>query len=54
MAIDWLHDTALQTGSASGGYAAGRLAQAFDTDRRDLRRAWKKQWKRARRAHRRL
>jgi CHAD domain-containing protein len=54
MAIDWLHDIALQTGNASGGYAAGRLAQAFDTDRRDLRRAWKKQWKRARRAHRRL
>jgi CHAD domain-containing protein len=54
MAIDWLHDTALHVGGASNGYAAGRLAQAFDTDRRDLRRTWKKHWKRARRAHRRL
>jgi CHAD domain-containing protein len=54
MATDWLHDAALHAGGASNGYAAGRLAQAFDTDRRDLRRTWKKQWKRARRAHRRL
>jgi CHAD domain-containing protein len=54
MAIDWLHDASLHAASASGGYAAGRLAQAFDTDRRELRRTWKKQWKRARRAHRRL
>jgi CHAD domain-containing protein len=54
MAADWLHDAALRVGGASNGYAAGRLAQVFDTDRRGLRRTWKKHWKRARRAHRRL
>jgi CHAD domain-containing protein len=54
MATDWLHDAALHAGGVTNGYAAGRLAQAFDTDRRDLRRTWKKQWKRVRRAHRRL
>jgi CHAD domain-containing protein len=54
MAADWLHEAALRVGGASNGYVAGRIAQAFDTDRRDLRRSWKKEWKRARRAHRRL
>jgi len=54
MAADWLHDAALRVGSASSGYVAGRLTQAFDTDRRDLRRTLKTDWKRARRSHRRL
>jgi CHAD domain-containing protein len=49
-----LHEAALRVGTASSGYAAGRLAQAFDADRRDVRRTWKKDWKRAQRAHRRI
>ncbi len=54
VASDWLHDAALRVGDASSGYAAGRLAQSFDVDRSDLRRTWKREWKRARRAHRQL
>jgi hypothetical protein len=54
VAANWLHDAALRVGGASSAYAAGQLAQAFDADRRDLRRTWKKEWKRAQRAHRKL
>jgi hypothetical protein len=44
MAADWVHDAALRAGDVSSGFVAGRLAQAFDIDRRDLGRTWKKDW----------
>ena len=54
VATDWLYQTAVQIGDARTGYAAGRLAQIFDDERRALRTEWRRQWKRGRKAHRRL
>jgi len=54
VATDWLYRTAVEVGDARTGYAAGRLAQLFDDERRALRSEWRRQWKRVRKAHRRL
>jgi CHAD domain-containing protein len=54
VATEWLYDTAVEIGDARTGYAAGRLAQIFDDERRALRTEWRRQWKRVRKAHRRL
>ncbi len=54
VAADWLYQTTVDVGDARAGYAAGRLAQIFDDERRALRTEWRRQWKRVRKAHRRL
>jgi CHAD domain-containing protein len=54
VATDWLYQTAVEIGDARTGYAAGRLAQIFDDERRALRTEWRRQCKRVRKAHRRL
>jgi len=52
VATDWLYQAAVEIGDARTGYAAGRLAQIFDDERRALRAEWRRQWKRVRKAHR--
>ena len=54
VATDWLYRTTLELDDARTGYAAGRLAQIFDDERRALGTEWRRQWKRVRKAHRRL
>jgi CHAD domain-containing protein len=54
VAADWLCAAAVEIGDPKAGFAAGRLAQIFDDERRTLRTDWQRQWKRVRRAHRRL
>jgi CHAD domain-containing protein len=54
VATDWLYRTTVELDDARTGYAAGRLAQIFDDERRALGTQWRRQWKRVRKAHRRL
>jgi CHAD domain-containing protein len=54
VATDWLSHATVDLGDPKASYAAGRLAQVFDDDRRKLHAEWRRQWERVRRAHRRL
>jgi CHAD domain-containing protein len=52
VASQWLHEAALDSGSAETAFVAGVLAGSFAADRRRLRTQWMDTWKRAQRAHR--
>jgi CHAD domain-containing protein len=54
VATDCLHHATMDLADPKASYAAGRLAQVFDDERRKLHREWRRQWERVRRAHRRL